>query len=290
MRRWLALAIGTALLALAGTALALAGSSEGDDDAERATAPTLAVEEKPGTRVEFEPLPAGMLVEDDLPERGEKEPVDETPPKIVILHPADGQVFERREVVFEGEVEPGAKVYSGPHEAEVSENGAWRMVLVLDKGENTVTVKAKDEAGNIGRDQVTVVYRAPEPEPKPAPREEEPREEKPSEEKPKEEKPREEEPREEKPAEWAFSAKQLYGECSETPPYDVFHGTGKPGSVIHIESRFGGGVAEVGEKGGWEMKVVFESAPLNEVFAVHVEDQFGNHKVFEFVHTGSPKT
>lgn len=287
MRRWLALAIGTALLALAGTALALAGSTEGDEDAKRSTAPTLAVEEKPGTRVEFEPLPAGMLVEDDLPESVpvEKEPVDETPPEIVILHPTDGQVFERREVVFEGEVEPGAKVYSGPYEAEVSESGAWRMVLVLDKGENTVTVKALDNAGNVGRDRVTVVYRAPEPEPKPAPREAEPKEETP-----KKEEPKEEEPKEEKPAEWAFSAKQLYGECSETPPYDVFHGTGKPGTVIHIESRYGGGIAEVGEKGGWEIKVIFESAPLNEAFAVHVEDQFGNHKVFEFVHRGSPKT
>ena len=279
MRRWLALLITTGALALAGTALAMAGSSE-NGDVETATE-TTTVEETADKPLDFESIPKGMLAEDALPEREpvEKEPVDETPPEIVILHPEDGQVFEHREVVFEGEAEPGAKVHSGDHEAEVSKEGAWRLVLALEKGENTITVKAKDAAGNVGSDTVTVVYEAPKPKPE-KPKPEQPKEQ------PKEEEPKEEEPIEEKPAEWEFSAHQLYGECGENPPFDVFHGTGKPGSVIHIESEYGGGTAEIGEKGGWEIKVIFESAPVGEGFAVHVADEFGNHKLFEFVHTG----
>ena len=134
--------------------------------------------------------------------------------------------------------------------------------------------KAVDEAGNVGTDSVNVVYKAPE----------KPKVEKPKEEPPKEEPPKEEKPKEE-PQEWEFSAKQLYGECAENPPYDVFHGTGKPGSLIFVESEYGGGVAEVGEKGGWEIKVVFEAAPVGKVFPVYVTDEFGHKKVFEFVHT-----
>lgn len=276
--------IGTGALALSGTALALVGSTEGGDaetTTETTTATTTettaAVEETADKQVDFEPIPDWTLPEDELPprERVETEPADETPPEIAILHPEDGQVFERREVVFEGEAEPGARVFAGDHEAEVSDNGAWRIVLLLEKGENTVTIKAVDASENVGSDTVTVVYRAPEPKP-----------EQPKEEKPEEEQPKEEEPKEEQPAEWEFQAHQLYGECGETPPYDVFHGTGKPGSVIHVESEYGGGTAEIGEKGGWEIKVIFESAPAGEVFAVHVADEFGNHKVFEFVHTG----
>lgn len=270
MRRWLALLVGTAALALAGTALALAGSTE--DGSDLATETTVAEKaEYHYTPLDFDSIPDGMLVKDELPEPKEieKEPVDEDPPDIVILHPEDGQVFETKEVVFEGKTEPGARVFAGDHEAEVSEDGAWRIVLVLEKGENHVTVKAIDEAENIGKDSVTVVYKAPKP------KVEEPKEEKPKEEKPKEE-----------PAEWKFKAQQLYGQCGENPPYDVFYGTGKPGTAIYIESEFGGGVAEVNDKGHWEKKIYFEGAPLNEAFVVHVEDQFGNHKAFEFIHTG----
>lgn len=285
MRRWIALLISTAAIALAGTALALAGSSDGGqvDEAPQATEAKESFES-----VEFEEIPKGMLEADSLPERKEvrqevekdepleekpvekdepveKEPVDETAPEIEVLYPEDGQVFEKKEVVFEGETEAGARVFAGKWEADVSDTGAWRIVLILQKGENNVTFKAKDRAGNVGTDSVTVIYKAPEPKPEP---------------------PKDEEPKDEKPAEWEFSAKQLYGECGEETPYDVFWGTGKPGSLIFIESKYGGGVAEIGEHGKWEIKVIFENAPENEVFPVYVTDKFGHKKVFEFVHTG----
>ena len=279
MRRWLGLVTLIALLAGTTTALAIGGSEPSFEVNGEEVSKPLSGEDK--LDIDFDKIPDGMLEEDDLSEVVKVEvedttttTIDKVAPEIVILHPVDGQVFERKEVVFEGETEPGARVFAGDYEADVSETGAWRIVLHLYPGENNVKFKAVDEAGNVGTDSVNVVYKAPE----------KPKVEKPKEEPPKEEPPKEEKPKEE-PQEWEFSAKQLYGECAENPPYDVFHGTGKPGSLIFVESEYGGGVAEVGEKGGWEIKVVFETAPVGKVFPVYVTDEFGHKKVFEFVHT-----
>jgi hypothetical protein len=278
MRRWLATLAGLVVVALAGTAFAWAGSYGADrsDDTEAATVTTEA--EKPSsheieTPLDFESIPEGMLDEDDLPDPGDApglDAVDTTPPDIEILYPENGQVFEKREVVFEGITEPGARVYAGDREADVSEEGGWRIVLVLEKGENLVTITAVDASENHATDTVTVVYRAPE-QPKEEPKEE-----------PKDQP--KEEPKEE-PHEWEFSANQVYGECSESPPFDVFHGTGKPGSVIHVQSEYGNGQREVGGEGGWEIKVIFEGAPVGQTFAVTVYDDFGHEKVFEFTRT-----
>ena len=287
MRKWLALLIGIAALVGAGTALAVAGSLETDEGelvVEKPAKVDTTVEKVEWT-IEFEPLPEGMLAEDDLPEPEviQKEPVDDTPPVVEILHPEDGQVFTTREIVFEGITEPGARVFFGDKEADVAENGSWRVVLHLGWGETLVTAEALDEHENSATDSVTVIVKEPE-KPKPEPKEE-PKEqpkEAPKEE-PKEE--HEEEPKEEE-AKWEFSAHQLYGECSENPPYDVFWGTGKPGSRIVAEAKYGRKVAEVNDHGEWELKLIFEEAPVGEVFVVHIVDEFGNLAEFEFVRTG----
>ena len=288
MRKWLALLIGIAALVGAGTALAVAGSleaDEGDFVAEKAVTTTV---EKDEWTIEFEPLPEGMLAEDDLPEREKdhEEPVDDTPPVVEILHPEDGQVFTTHEIVFEGITEPGARVFFGDREAEVSDNGSWRIVLHLDWGENKVTAEAVDEHENSATDSVTVIAKEPEqpkPEPKEQPKEqpkEEPKEQ--PKEQPKEEP--KEEPKDEV-QEWEFKAHQLYGECNESPPYDVFWGTGKPGSRIVAEAKYGRKVTEVNDHGEWELKLIFEEAPVGEVFVIHVVDEFGHVAEFEFVRT-----
>ncbi len=79
-----------------------------------------------------------------------------------------------------------------------------------------------------------------------------------------------------------FSANQKYGSCSEDPPYDVFWGTGMPGSVVEVGSPYGSGRVEVGEGGWWEMKVFFETAPAGETFEVVVGDSQGNVETFYF--------
>ena len=87
-----------------------------------------------------------------------------------------------------------------------------------------------------------------------------------------------------------FSANQKYGSCSENPPYDVFWGTGIPGSVVEIGSPYGSARIEVGEGGWWEKKVFFEAAPVGETFEVVVGDSLGNVEAFTFTRTeGEPK-
>lgn len=294
MRRWLALFAGVAAVAVAGTALALAGSVE------TATQTTLgeksvtgeietpAVEESKETeRVEKIEVDRPIR-EDHRKEVTRREPVvdttdetpppkDETPPHIEILYPEDGQVFGQSEVVFEGTTEPGSSVFAGKWEADVGEDGAWRIVLYLSPGENLATLKALDSAGNQATDTVKVIYEAPKKEVADQPKEE-------SKEKPVEEK--KEEPREDHESKWGFEAHQVYGECAEDPSYDVFYGRGKPGSTITIRSEFGSKSTGVGDHGEWEAKVVFESAPVGKAFPVKVKDEFGNHTVFEFIKTG----
>jgi hypothetical protein len=215
--------------------------------------------------------------EEEKPEPKVDEPkLDTTPPDLQILHPVDGQVFESKEVVFEGITEPGARVFAGDYEADVNDSGGWRIVLFLSPGTNHATIRAKDEAGNVSEDSVTVIFERPE----------EPREEdKPKhEDEPKEEAPPKEDHEEEEKA-WEFSAQQVYGECSENPPYDVFHGTGKPGSVIRVLSEYGSGEAEVNDDGVWELRVYFEGAPVGQGILVKVVDEFDHVKKFEFTRT-----
>ncbi len=184
-------------------------------------------------------------------------PEDTNPPDLQILHPVDGQVFETKEVVFEGVTEPGARVFAGQYEADVNDDGAWRIVLILSPGANHATLKAKDAAGNISQASVSVTYAVPE----------------------------KEEPKEEEPKEWEFSAYQAYGECSESPPYDVFYGTGKPGSTIWVLSEYGSGETEVNEHGEWEIKVFFPESPIGQGILVKVKDEFGHKQSFEFTHS-----
>jgi hypothetical protein len=258
MRKWLAFSAAFSIVIVGTVAMGLTGFA-GDTAGE----PTTAAEAKPPTTTT-----AKAAAEETSTETAKESPkptttttkveTDSTPPKIEILHPADGQVFEKKEVVFEGIAERGARVFAGRYEADVKDDGSWRIVLVLSPGANHATIKAQDAAGNVGSDSVTVVYQPPV----------------------------KEEPKSEQGQDWKFSAYQVYGECAENPPYDVFHGTGKPGARIVVGSEFGEGVTEVNDHGEWEVRVYFPEAPAGKTFAVKVRDDFGNKKIFEFTRTG----
>ncbi len=84
-----------------------------------------------------------------------------------------------------------------------------------------------------------------------------------------------------------FWAAQKYGSCSEDPPYDVFYGEGKPGTVIEIFSDYGSGRTEIGDGGGWDLKVVFDTAPVGKTFEVILETSEGHRKVFTFTKVGA---
>ncbi len=171
--------------------------------------------------------------------------VDRTPPWITVGTPEPGWHSSEKTILFEGSTEPGAVVTAGRYQADVTADGHWSIVLVLSPGGNLARFTATDGAGNTADATVEVFYDKPE-------------------------------------APSAFTAHATWGSCELNPPYDEYYGTGKPGTVVVVQSEFGSGDVVVGESGEWYVKVIFETAPYGEPFMVKVKDAFGHSKVFEF--------
>jgi hypothetical protein len=285
MRKIVAFTIGFVVVLAAGTAFGIVGSDSPQVTVEGLSSQDVAVEgwgplqpkvvrteSTPPPAARKKPQPVEEKVEEPAPAVEEKKsqpvvedekpppPADTQPPVIEILSPAEGAVFTHKELVFEGVTEPGAMVWAGPYQAEVSPDGTWRIVLYLAKGSNTVKIKAVDAAGNMGFDTVTVSYQPPVTE------------------QPKEE------PKEEPAAH--FSAFQKFGSCGEDPPYDVFWGTTRPGGWVKVMSEYGYGKVWADANGQWELTVFFPQAPVGKPFRVKVLDSDGNYQKFEFVRTG----
>ncbi|MDH3307322.1 MAG: hypothetical protein OEO77_07390 [Acidimicrobiia bacterium] len=194
---------------------------------------------------------------------------DVTPPALQILQPLDGATFTDRVLRFEGTTEPGAMVMAGRYAAEVDAGGRWAIVLILSEGSNRATFIATDGAGNVAESSVTVTY--------------EPVVEQPPAEPPKTEPP----PKDDPPPpeqEIEFTAHQVYGSCSESPPFDEFYGTAAPGSRIVVFGAYGEADAVADAQGKWSVRVVFAGAPYGEAFVVTVKNtKTGATRMFEFV-------
>ena len=93
----------------------------------------------------------------DAPDR------DTTPPTLRVTSPNDGDTVADRVVTFEGVTEPGASVTSGPYAADVAEDGAWSLQLVLAPGANGASFTARDKEGNKESVRLTVIYQPPAP-------------------------------------------------------------------------------------------------------------------------------
>ncbi|MCZ6662462.1 MAG: hypothetical protein O6951_06000, partial [Actinobacteria bacterium] len=210
--------------------------------------PPVVVDEREEPKEEEEPN------KDQEKEEPEK---DTTPPELVILYPEDGAHFTETHLTFEGEVEAGSKVFAAGYEADVTDDGHWRIVLILSLGGNLATFTAVDASGNEAQAQVKVYLDKTEETPK-------------------------EEPKEET-KEYEFTAHQKYGSCSEDVPYDVWYGTGDPGTKIWIGSEYGSNSTVIGEKGNWDLKVKFPEAPCNDEIKVVLETDDGHRKVYEFI-------
>jgi len=92
---------------------------------------------------------------------GTTEPKDRTPPKITVTSPRDGDIVTSDLVTFKGETEPGAKVFSGPFEADVDDTGHWSIKLVVTEGPNGAVFFARDAAGNEASVRIVVHYEPP---------------------------------------------------------------------------------------------------------------------------------
>ncbi|REK24569.1 MAG: hypothetical protein DWQ40_01515 [Actinobacteria bacterium] len=262
MKRTFVVAATVATLLVGGVALAIvatpdsAGPVAGEEAHETTTTTVpsdddgvdVTFAEEEGSVEKTEPTAA----KDHLEEPEEEPEHDTSPPDLAILYPEDGAHFSESKVAFEGIAEPGSQVFAAGYQADIDEEGHWRIVLILSPGGNVAKFTAVDAAGNESHAEVQVFLDV------------------------------EEEP-EEEPKESDFVAYQTYGSCGEEPPYDVWHGSGTPGTEVWVVSDFGSGHTVVGEKGKWELKVFFEEAPCNDEFAVVVESSDGYRKVFEFI-------
>lgn len=189
-------------------------------------------------------------------------PPDTTPPSLVITHPEDGSETSERVVEFVGTTEPGATVQSGRYQAEVDPSGVWRLVLVLSEGWNTARFTAQDEAGNLSQASVRVRY---------SPLEVTTTTESPT---------TTTDSKELAP----FEAYATFGACAEDPPFDIYYGTGHPGSTVRVDSEYGSGETLVDQSGAWELKVFFEGMTPGQTIMVKASDQYGRKHLFEFTY------
>lgn len=210
--------------------------------ADRADAPT-EEEAKPDAPSAGDEKPNDEVAKDQPPvDEPPKTAADETPPRLEILFPENEQHFDEDTIAFEGKAEPGARVFGGRYEADVDDDGNWRIVLILSPGGNLVTFKAQDVAGNIAEKSIKVFL--------------------------------------DRETDVAFSAHQKWEVVDGHPAVNKYYGTARPGSKIAVGSRFGEGRTTADAAGDWELRVEFKAAPCNESFGVVVEGEPDHRKEF----------
>ncbi len=86
---------------------------------------------------------------------------DDTPPKIEITKPNDGQSFYgsgQQELEVQGKVEPGVNLNINDRFTSPSEEGLFTQRIKLSEGENTIKVVAIDQAGNKSEKSLSVKF------------------------------------------------------------------------------------------------------------------------------------
>lgn len=98
-------------------------------------------------------------------ESGESESItiilDTESPTITISNPGDGASFsgsKNKEITVSGTTDKGANVEVNGQLASVDSEGEFTKVISLSPGENELTVKSTDEAGNTTEKSLTVNY------------------------------------------------------------------------------------------------------------------------------------
>lgn len=81
-----------------------------------------------------------------------------TKPKLEIIEPADGSRVSSDEVTVRGTTDPGVTVEIDGLPAVVTANGSFRETVRLDEGENTIAISAVDEAMNVQKLELKVIY------------------------------------------------------------------------------------------------------------------------------------
>lgn len=170
---------------------------------------------------------------------------DTTPPSLILFAPEKGSRVTEPVVTVKGAAETGATVKVNGERVATDDHGRFQRDVKLWPGRNLLTIKAYDAAGNRTVVEAAVYYDAPVVEPKPEPKPE---------------------------IDWNdFTANQKFGSSSETPPYDIFFGTGKPGSAVKVKSEYGYVYTTVGKDGTWEAKLFFEGLDAGKTIPVWIK-------------------
>lgn len=83
---------------------------------------------------------------------------DETPPRLEVFSPSDGDVVDEPVVSVSGMTDPGASVDVNGVQATVASDGSFSLAVSLLDESSTVTVTATDEAGNSVSVSRSVTY------------------------------------------------------------------------------------------------------------------------------------
>lgn len=92
--------------------------------------------------------------------------LDTEKPNVTITSPKDGDKTNRETTIVEGTVSDNYldAVQVNGQKVAVAEDGTWSKRILLDEGENTITVVAKDRAGNNVKKEITIHAKYSEPE------------------------------------------------------------------------------------------------------------------------------
>lgn len=86
---------------------------------------------------------------------------DTVPPELEVTGPSDGsEYFGDREqtVTITGSTDPGSQVWVNDNFAFVNSQGEFSHRFSLSEGENTITIRAIDEAGNEAEEELTLRF------------------------------------------------------------------------------------------------------------------------------------
>ncbi len=81
-------------------------------------------------------------------------------PKLEIFEPTDGQTFAKnqQEIIIKGTTDPGNDIHINGRFVSVKDDGAFMFNLRLNDGENTLSIVARDQAGNETKLERKVTY------------------------------------------------------------------------------------------------------------------------------------
>lgn len=172
-------------------------------------------------------------------------------PRVVrITSPADGaQVLEGSTVLVTGEATAGLAVLVNGHAVDWVDGTHWAVVVPLEPGWNAIRAKGYLAETKVAIDTVEV-HRG-------------------------------------ELVVVPFTVTQMYGSCSEDPPYETFFGTATPNGKVWVQSPYGEKTVFADADGHFEVTIHFSGVPVGKTFEVSVKD-YDKHeyRYFSFTYTG----